>query len=669
MSGYYFFYETNRPQYRRYHIFLCFPIGTELHSLLLDYSKDYSQKKYSKFQMKKSDNELGMNGSITRRDFIHDTGLAALGLALPLHLSAQDERSSASAYYPPTQTGLRGSHPGSFESAHRLAREGKGFPEPRDLDEEYDLVVVGAGISGLAAAHFYRKRYGEDARILLLENHDDFGGHARRNEFHQGGEMRLALGGTHNLEYWSFSKTVKELMTELGVDVEEMLEHKEFEYGSDGPNGPAMFFDEETYGRNVLVPRCDFTRGKTGAQDETIDSFPISKEAREQLKRFFSARTNVLEGKSSEDVEVYVTSTPYYDFLREYGGLGEEALQIFDNANHGNWGLETRSLSVAECVYEGMPGLNLLGEDELSEDWDYQPAMWPDGNASLARLQVQSLIPAVAPGANADNIALAKFDYSKLDTQSAPVRLRLNSTVINMTNSDDGVAVSYIRSGEVSRVRARHGVLACYHAIIPHLCPDMSEAQRSAQKYQVKIPLLLTNVLIRTSEPMDKLGITGASCPGRMHSNIFMYKGLNTGGFEHRAADTGPVAVTFWGSISPPPEVVDLKSQLRASRGIMLNLSFEDYEREVRTVLDGLLGPTGFDVQRDILAITVNRWPHGYAYEYMNLWDEDFPEGEAPHELARKPFGNITIANADAGASAYTHVAIDEAHRAISELP
>ena len=617
--------------------------------------------------MKKSDIELGMERAITRRDFIQDAALTTLGLGLPLNLSA-DGKSSASAYYPPTQTGLRGSHPGSFENAHRLAREGRGFPAPRDLDEEYDLVVVGAGISGLAAAHFYRKRFGEDARILLLENHDDFGGHARRNEFHQGGQMRLALGGTHNLEYWQFSDTVNSLLGELGVDVQDMLKHKEFRYGTDGAGGPAIFFDEETYGRNTLVPNCDFTRGKSTAVDAAIDSFPISKEAREQFKRFFATRTNVLAEKSKQEVDDYITNTPYYDFMREHGGLGEEALQLFDNSMHGVWGVEARSLSVSEAVYEGMPGLNLLGEDSAGEEWDYNPAMWPDGNASLARLQVQALIPAVAPAANANNIAMATFDYSQLDRAEAPVRLRLNSTVINMANREEGVSVSYVRDGETDRVKAKHGVFACYHAIIPHLCPDMPEAQKSAQKYQVKIPLLLTNVLIRSSEPMDKLGITGASCPGRMHNSIFMFKGLNTGGFEHPAADTGPVAVTFWGSISPPREVVDLKSQLRASRETMLNLSFKDYEREVRTVLDGLLGPAGFEVQRDILAITVNRWPHGYSYEYMDLWDPEYPQGEAPHELASKPFGNIVIANSDAGASAYTHVAIDEAFRAVGEL-
>ena len=217
-------------------------------------------------------------------------------------------------------------------------------------------------------------------------------------------------------------------------------------------------------------------------------------------------------------------------------------------------------------------------------------------------------------------------------------------------------------------VAATHCVMACYHVVIPHLCPDMPAAQKAAQKYQVKRPLLLTNVLLRSSEAMDQLGVTGVRCPGRMHGRMFMFKGINTGGYRHPMKDTGPVPLTLWGSISPPPHVVHLKDQLRASREKMLALTFEDYEREVRTVLDSMLGPVGFDVQQDVLAITVNRWPHGYSHDYLDLWDPDWPAGEAPHEIARRPFGNITIANSDAGADAYTHVAIDQAWRAVSEL-
>jgi spermidine dehydrogenase len=618
--------------------------------------------------LKKSDRDLGMSRDITRRDFIHDTGLVAIGLGLPISGSAADDPGSTGQYYPPTRTGLRGSHPGAFEAAHALAREGKQFDTPRDLGEEYDLVVVGAGISGLAAAYYYRQRFGNDARILILENHDDIGGHAKRNEFHQGGQMRLSMGGTHNLEDWKFSETVNTMMRELGVNPEKMRQDQEFEYGANGSNGPAIWFDEDHYGQNKLVTHFSLESWSPGQSAEAIDSFPISTTAREQLQRFYAMRVNVLEGKTKEQAQAYLSGTNYMDFLRQQGGLGDEALQLFDNASHGGWGVETRCLSIAECVYEGLPGLNLLGYDSPGEDRDYPVAMFPDGNASVARLLVHALIPAVAPGTNANNIAVAKFDYKQLDRADSPARLRLNSTVINASNTETGVTVTYISEGRPLRVKSKHCVMACYHVILPHLCPDLPEAQKTAQRYQVKRPLLLTNVLIRSSEAMDKLGIAGAHCPGRMHSDVFMFKGLNTGGYRHEFSDHGPVPLTFWGSIAPPPDVVHVTDQCRASRATMLALTFEDYEREVRTVLKGMLGPAGFDVQRDVLAITVNRWPHGYSRDYLDLWDPAWPEGEAPHEIASRPFGNISMANADAGANAYTHVAIDEAFRAVQEL-
>ncbi|RLC55564.1 MAG: twin-arginine translocation pathway signal, partial [Chloroflexi bacterium] len=139
---------------------------------------------------------------ISRRDFVQGASLGALGLMLPLGCSSGFGDSTTlvpGTGYPPTRTGLRGSHAGSFETAHALARTGARFDNPVDLDEEYDLIVVGAGISGLTAAYEYRKKFGSDSRILILDNHDDFGGHAKRNEFHQGGDMRLSWGGTMNL--------------------------------------------------------------------------------------------------------------------------------------------------------------------------------------------------------------------------------------------------------------------------------------------------------------------------------------------------------------------------------------------------------------------------------------------------------------------------------------
>ena len=625
--------------------------------------------------MKKKDKELGMDRDITRRDFIHDFSIASLGLALPAGLAAHAASTTLGpgpAHYPPVRTGMRGSHPGAFEVAHALAREGKSFPAPADIDESYDLVVVGGGISGLAAAYYYQKRFGPDARILILENHDDFGGHAKRNEFHQGGEMRLSWGGTMNLEYPLFSEEVNKLLAELGVDIETLLEGYHFRYGT-GPKGKhALFFDADTYGRNELVQDFSFRVGRETDLDASIDRFPISKESRESLKKFYARRENVFAGKSDDEVTKLLQSISYTDFLKRYGGLTDEAAKLFIKVTHGYAGVGADSLSAAECIGASVPITHLLGSPHLSgsgaTDAGGDVAMFPDGNASIARLLVHALIPAVAPDADSSNLALARFDYSKLDEAGAPVRLRLSSTVINAANQDAGTRVTYINDGRVLRVNARHTVLACYHAIIPHLCPELPEAQKEAQKYQVKRPLLVTNVLLRNSSAIDKLELSGAYCPGRLHGAVWVVKGVNTVGYSHEWDDSGSVPIMFWGSIAPPDSSVPVKEQHRASRALLLAMTFEDFEREVRTVLDGMLGPAGFDARDDILAITVNRWPHGYAYGYLDLWDPEWPEGEAPHEIARQPHGNIAIANADAGADAYTHVAIDEARRAVGEL-
>ena len=625
---------------------------------------------------KPSDKRLGMQRAITRRDFVQGAAVAA-GAALQAGALGSSGLANTSAAvstgahrmtiadYPPVKTGMRGSHPGAYEIAHALARDGAKFPEPKSTEEHYDLIVVGAGISGLAAAHYYQKRFGADSKILLLENHDDFGGHAKRNEFHQSGEMVLSLGGTHNLEWWSFSETVNAFMQEHGGDCNGMRKQMEFAYGRDAPNSPAMWFDETTYGVNRLVTNFNLSAKLT---TEDIDKIPISDAGRYSLKRFYDSAPS-LEDWTEAEAEDLLSSISYPDFLRQYGGLTEDAVQLFDKEEHGSWGLEMRAISAAEAMWEGYPGAHLFGEDWSEDSFGYPVAMWPDGNASLVRLMVAKLVPQSAPNATAENVAMTQFDYSALDREKANVRLRLNSTVIGVDNIDQGVSVTYASSeGELKQVSARHSVLACYHSIIPHLCPAMSDTQKAALKYQVKVPMILTNVLLRNSQALDKLGVDAVSCPGRLHARLFLFKGLHTGGYKRSDTADEAVSLVFWGSVSPPEDAVDIRSQLRGSRQKLLELSFEDFEREVRTVLGGLLGPAGFDVAEDILAITVNRWPHGYAYEYMQLWDPEWESGEAPHEIARQPFGSITIANADAGASAYTHVAIDQAYRAVADL-
>ena len=618
--------------------------------------------------MKKTDRELGMLRQIPRRDFIHGASLAALGLMLPAGCRpSPDDLPASNIDYPPTRTGLRGSQPGSFETAHALAREGVRFENPVDLDEAYDLVVVGAGISGLTAAYEYRKKFGPESRILILDNHDDFGGHARRNEFHQGGDMRLSWGGTMNLEYLSFTDTVLEFLAELGIDAQQLSAELDFHYGGDAP---AIWFDADTFGRDVLVPGFSMYSRNLEALDG-IDHFPISDSGRAALRQFYASEANVLQGMSEDEINHVLRGTSYTEFLSRHAGLPDEVVDLFIKSTDGYWGVQPHSLSTTEALNAWLPGSHLLGNASgraAGLEESERVAMFPDGNASIARLLVQSLVPGAAPGASAENIAVVQFDYDKLDRPGNSTRLRLESTAVHVANEGGGVAVTYVKDGVTTRVRGSHCVLACYHAMIPHLCPELPERQKEAARYQVKHPMLVTNVLVRSGKPFEELGITGAYCPGRMHAKVWLIKGVNTAGYNEGRSGQGSVPVMFWGMVAPPQPDIPIHEQLRQSRQIMLEMTFEDYEREVRTVLDGMLGPAGFNAANDILAITVNRWPHGYAYGYLDLWDPEWEAGQAPHEIARESVGNIVIANSDAAASAYTQSAIEEAIRAIDEL-
>jgi spermidine dehydrogenase len=275
----------------------------------------------------------------------------------------------------------------------------------------------------------------------------------------------------------------------------------------------------------------------------------------------------------------------------------------------------------------------------------------------------------MAPGADPFDIVMTRPDYGALDRAESPVRLRLNSTAVHVENRAGGVTVDYVTRGELLRVSAKQAVLACYNAIIPYLAPELPESQKAALAKCVKRPMLVINTLLKDGRSLDKLGIKGAQLPGSWLQNTFLVTGINVGGYRPAWKPQDPcVMQSFSGFSDPLPDGAGRAAEARAARGRLLTMPFEDFEREVRRILDGLLGPGGFEPARDILAITVNRWPHGYARDHLDLEDADWNMEPAPEQTGRQRFGNIAIANSDAGADAYTQAAIDQAWRAVSEL-
>lgn len=618
---------------------------------------------------------------ITRRDFLDGMALAGGALALsPLDILAQSPSSGrASQLYPPSLTGMRGNHPGSFEVAHALAREGQRPDEFELLDEVYDLVVVGAGISGLTAAYLFRKQFGPDAKILILDNHDDFGGHAKRNEFSSQGHMLLGVGGSLNLEQAAMEEAELSLLEEIGVNFAELRESIEPGFIIHDPmSRHGIYLNRAVYGEDrSVVADWNLLWAGIGDVEGAIRSLKLSKADEQGLIALVSGENDFLEDIPLVDREHFARKTSYATFLRERVGLSEQAIKITEPWVKALHCAGAEAVSIQEVFRAGAPGLNTFmpmaesGGDEEPVDPDaYRYPMFPDGNASVARLLVRQLIPAVVGGDLEQNVVTSQFDYSQLDRESELVRLRLNSTVVNARNlDDDQVEVTYVANGQAQAVRAKHCILAGYGGIVPHLCPEVPEAQKAHLAYGVKAPFICTNVLLRNSAAVRKAGVSGYQCPGSFYSLFAYAPPVNVGDFRVPSEADEPMVV--WMLHAPTPRVTNglsARDAYRLGRHKLLSMSFEEIEAATLSQLSGMFGSAGFDAGRDVEAITVNRWAHGYAYEYMDLHDPDWPEGEAPHELGRRPIGRIAIANSDAEAAAYVQTAMKAARRAVNEL-
>ncbi len=633
-----------------------------------------------------SDRDLGMDRPITRRDFLQGAALAGTGLATApllagcgyrtpaLHTAAQD----LPGYYPPRLTGLRGSHPGAFETAH-LLRDGARLPAPLELGEEYDLVIVGAGISGLAAAHFYRTAQ-PNARVLLLENHDDFGGHAKRNEFEIDGQLRLLNGGTYSIESpRPYSDIADGVLRAIGIDAPALAkstQKKDF-YASLGL-GQAVFFDRETFGADHLAvgygerPWAEFLRGA-----------PLSEAAKHDVERLEAGHVDYLPDLTSAQKKARLLRMSYRAYLQDLARVDPAVLDLYQARTKGWWGVGIDAISALDCWGTGLPGFKGLNLEPGSiPGMGYTPAgfadtggsvflHFPDGNATVARGLVRRLIPAAVPGTSVESLVSSRVDYRRLDRAGEPVRLRLSSTVVGVHHdgapgSAREVRVRYMRDGRVLGIRARHCVLACYNAIIPYLVPELPAAQKAALHEAVKTPLVYASVAIRHWRAFAAAGTHSIYSPGGYFSTSRLNATVDIGDYVSPRSPDEPNLI--WMTRTPCKPGLTEHEQNRIGRAELYATPFEVFERNIREQLGRSLAGGGFDPPADIAAITVNRWPHGYAPENNSLFDPDLPESEQAYVRGRGRFGRIAIANSDAGAGAYTDVAIEQAHRAVHEL-
>ncbi len=650
--------------------------------------------------MKHEDRDLGMHREITRRDFLNGVAVALTGaLAAPPWLEAYglapgaQSPEQAPGYYPPALTGMRGDHDGSFEVGHALRDKKIWEGASTDTGERYDLVVVGGGISGLAAAHFFRAAAGPRAKILVLDNHDDFGGHAKRNEFRHNGRLLVLNGGTLNIEApLQYSKEAMGLLRAIGIDLDRFEKTTAPDrglYRSLGL-GRGVFFDKATFGADRLV----VGQGQV-PWPEFLAQSPLPEAAQKDIVRLESkAQPDYMPDLSSDEKKRQLVRMSYQEFLLKVAKVHPDAAKFYQARTHGLFCMGIDAVPASYCWnmgYPGFQGMNLEPtppdvlinepggqhgrENEERANRGGRAVHFPDGNATIARLLVRSLIPDAVPGSSQEDVVTTRVDYARLDRDGAAARIRLNSSAVRVKHAGDPttareVAVTYVKGGKAMDVRGTHVVLACWNFMIPYLVPDLPEKQKEALAYGIKAPLVYTNVLLRDWTSFARLKVSGIGAPGGYHSSVGLSEAVSIGEYRHPRTPEEPMIVDMHRAPCAPG--LPRKDQHRLGRMDLLTTTFETFEREIRDQLGRTLAGGGFDPARDIEAITVNRWPHGYAYNYNALWDPvDWSLG-TPEDRAfivgRKAFGRISIANSDACGSSHTDAAIDAAYRATREI-
>jgi spermidine dehydrogenase len=447
----------------------------------------------------------------------------------------------------------------------------------------------------------------------------------------------------------------------------------------------AVFFDKETFGADRLVPQKGLHYFGVEFGLENVAQIPIAEAARKDLLRLQNARVDYMPGLTPEQKRSKLIKTSYKDFLLQYVKVHPDVVKVFQSSTHDLFAVGIDAVSAYNCAGEGFPGFKGMRlperhEENAEKDEPYI-FHFPDGNASIARMMVRSLVPGALPGHTMEDVVTARVNYARLDDASSPIRIRLNSTAVKVKNvggpgpnpdptnpkTAKEVEVTYMRGGQAHRVRGENCILACYNMVIPYLCPEMSDKQKEALAYCVKLPFVYTNVQMSNWKAFQKLGLSAIYAPGSYFSNITLDFPVSMGDYHYPSSPDDPCLLHLLRAPCKPGQ--NCKDQYRAGRGQLVSTTFETFERQVRDQLGRMLSAGGFDPARDIQAITVNRWPHGYAYEYNELFEPlDQPPSERPCVIGRQPFGKIKIANSDADGHAYTNTAIDQGYRAVREI-
>jgi len=615
-----------------------------------------------------------MNPKITRRDFLNGVLLGAgaflLELPAPSRLLAQSR--PVSGFSGIGDYASSNGNTAAVIDAFRKIEAGAYRPGPDDAvdtGETYDIVVVGGGLSGLAAAYEFNKASSRQAKCLILENHRIFGGAAKRNEFLVQGERLIGPQASN-----AFGVIDRpgipgyDIYTELGIPTE-------FEYGELPPGlkpldfdptnfGYRLWFDSKSIGHYYTGQGKRTGRWVGGFWDSELKETPYSG----KVRRDFIGWRNITDRQhKGSDYDLLLDSMTYKDYLEKVLKLDPEITRYADPVLASVAGLGCDVISAYAARQVSMPGFpEFQGHRSLrNSHWH----SFPGGNDGFSRYFIKALIPDAIEGRKAfADIHNGRVRFDALDREINKVRLRLGASVVRVEQdnspSQGGVKVVYLRDGRPYRLKARSVVMACGSRLSRKVVSGLPVSHAEAYNQFHVSPMLVANVALFNWRFLYRLGFTACKWVSGFGFACNIRNPMYVGKYRPPLHPDKPAVLTFYVSFHQPG--LDIEEQGESGRKRLLGTSYAAFESLIIGQMKQLFSEAGFDAEKDIAGIILNRWTYAYVNPQPGFY---FGKGGKPaaRDVIRRPFGKIAFAHAELNGHQHWVAASDEGRRAAKQ--
>ena len=625
------------------------------------------------------DKVLGLDQKVTRRDFLNSTLLGSGALLLsplsPAQLLAQRASAPVAADDWAGYGGVgdyansNGNTPAVFEAGHRIRdREFESLPgNAIDTQETFDCVIVGGGISGLAAALIFQQLSGKGKTCLVLDNHPVFGGEAKRNEFLVDGHRLIAHQGSAFFPIPYPRSFIARFYDSIG------LKTPTLEYQKWGSSSPEMKLSTTPYlgsAPNGLYFCAKFGHPEglwvTDAWGKKLEGAPLSPKVREELLKYQEANDSEAPQYAGDEISRRLDTITLEDYRIAHHGITRETYRTFFSIDDGGgYGLGGDALSGFTAY-----AADMLHPLDISDETGQQ--MFPDGNGGIARLITKTLIPdAIAGEHSLQDVTRNSINFAALDHPGSATRIRLNSTAVWVKHEGEPakselVTIIYARDGKLYRVRARSVVMAGGSWTTRHIVRDLPADRVEAYAQFYRSPCMMANVAVRNWRFLYKMGISGCQWFEGLGNYLQVRKMALCGAESPTIGPDSPTVLTIKVLYAYPGKAPEEQGHL--GRGELMSTPFREYERQIRAQLSEMFARSGFDASRDIAGIILNRWGHAYLSPAPGFFFGKNGK-PAPGEVLRAaPFGRIAFANTDLSGVADHRSSIIEADRAVGQL-